>query len=165
MKARTALGLVVLCAACGTSSHASPPATIVLDRSIGGIRLGEIRNAVQRALGSGALVSTQMVGTGSEPRVRVTKVLYAKLLVTYYGQRVGVVDTPDPRYRTANGVGVGSPWRDVLALTGTNSSLGGCAVYADLCQHGGDPANGGRLTVFFNGPGAKVSRVLVMFGH
>jgi hypothetical protein len=163
-----------LVSACGSATTPSDNVTIVLDRSIAGVSLGESRSGAERTLGSGFRVSERIEGTGSEPRTRIETRFYKGLNITYvesvhssaHGrEHVGILDTEDARYRTPSGLGVGSPWQDVLALQHTSSSLGSCSTIAHQCQHGGSWATGGRLTVFFRGSGDRVTRVVMMFGH
>jgi len=171
--------LTVLAALAGLSSGAgasrgSDPATsIVLDYSIAGIALGTSRAVVEHRLGRGALVTTHLEGSGGEPRVRVETRSYAGLLITYVRPKdvtathgkVATLDTRSSRYRTVGGLGVGSRWTVVLSLKGTISSLGACTAQTSECQHGGSPANRARLTIFFQGAGQRVARIVITFGH
>ncbi|HEY3766323.1 MAG TPA: hypothetical protein VGL44_14285 [Gaiellales bacterium] len=108
----------VLAAACG-GGHAAHPAdpntTIDVTGSIGGIHARESRAAVERVLGPGRTISTvthrPRTGTITLRRVRYAA---SGLLVVYVQspgrpQWVFGVFTSDSRYRTASGLGVGSP--------------------------------------------------------
>lgn len=145
---------------------------IVLDRSIAGVPLGASRAAAESRLGRGVLVATRHEGSGAEPRVWVETRLYRDLLVTYVRPkaapaaqgRVAMLDTHSAGYRTALGLGVGSPWSAVLLLK-TSGSLGPCTAWMLQCQHGGDPATGGRLTVFFRSASRRIARIVIAYGH
>jgi hypothetical protein len=161
------LALGLLASGCGSPSRGNM--TIVLDRSIRGVALGESRVAAERQLGHGLLVSNQ-----NDRHAHVETRFYRGLNVTYVGpprastrhrEHAAILDTRDPRFHTAHGLGVGSPWQDVRALIDVRSPLGRCSAFADQCQHGGNPATGGRLTVFFHGSRDRVSRIVVLFGH
>jgi hypothetical protein len=158
---RALAGCLVVCLACTACGGRHGSSTIVLNRSIGGVRLGERYADVRQDLGGGVLLSSRITGSGREPRVRVTDRLYGKLKITFAAGRVAILDTRDPRYRTRGGLGAGAQWRRVVAL-GMRTPLGGCSQVSEQCQHTRD---GSRwVTVFFNGPGARVTRVVMADG-
>ena len=119
--------LVVLLAACGGSSDVSSHA-IVLDHSLGSVRLLEKKSDVDRALGKGATLHNDQ-HYGHEVR-------YSEGLDVFYApgpkhQEVAfAVMTTSRRYRTRSGVGVGSSQTAVESLDGVH------CYGPTQCQHG-----------------------------
>jgi hypothetical protein len=123
--------LALLAAACGGSSGGLSR-TIVLDRSIGPVRLLESQQNVEHALGKGVTVlNDQMHGH---------EVRYPKLgLELAYPPPGGakhtavafVILTTSSRYRTRDGVGVGSSLDHVKLIKGIE-----CFNSDSDCQHG-----------------------------
>lgn len=171
MRRTLPLALIAACVLPATTTAAEIARTgtntaIVLERSIGGVALGESRAAVERLLGRGVLVETHLEGVGAEPRAwvetrvyRDLQVIYARLKGSPPGEgKAALIETSSPRYRTRSGLGVGSRWATVIAL-GTRGSLGKCATWMMQCQHQ-DPA-GVRLTVFYRASHQRVARIVV----
>jgi hypothetical protein len=137
---------VVLIAACG-SSGAKYSTKIVLDRSIGPVSVREALSKVERTLGKGTtLHNDQHYGH---------YVRYAKLGldVAYapgpHGEAAFAILTTARRYRTHEGVGVGSTERQVAAIKGVDCSFANCV-------HGSTHNKPGT---FFNLRNGKVWRV------
>lgn len=110
---------------------------IVLDRSIGGVAVKEERSDVECRLGRGRLVEAWNQKP-PEPALHLEHVRYpmAGLDVWYVSRdatrperargRVMTVRTRSARYRTAEGVRVGSPVTKLLALPGLGCLLATC---------------------------------------
>jgi hypothetical protein len=141
--------------------------TIVLDRSIAGVRLGETRSSIERRIGTGSLVSVRS-NTATVPAGRIERVAYdaAGLYVTYSssGPSVGqlaagralVLETTWTTFKTPQGVHVGSPLSAVKAVPGVR-------CFGTVCQHGF--VRGGGGTSFLVDPVRKrVVRIVVSFG-
>ncbi len=130
------VGLVV--AACGSSSSHAPRVAIVIDKSIGGVSLKERRSAVERTLGHGVVVKTEDQKP-PEPPAHVEVVMYPDGLEVVYVSRTAAqrargvaiaVLTKSSRYRTKEGVHVGSSLADVRQIPGIKCDGG------NDCQHG-----------------------------
>jgi hypothetical protein len=162
------LGLAL--AGCGGSSESRAHANtlIVLDHSVGGVALNEQRAVVERSLGRGFVVKA-----GDQkppgPTVHGEDVLYAKhgLEVVYISRnatpasrahgRVVLVLTHSPRYRTPQGVHVGSTAAELHSIKGVD-----CDEPAGLdCQHGGHVHNQPGTTFRLDYPGGKVVRIAI----
>jgi len=141
--------------------------TIVLDRSIAGVRLGETRSSIERRIGAGSLVSVRS-DTATIPAGRIERVAYdsAGLYVTYSSAgpaamqvaagRAMVLETTWPTFKTPQGVHVGSPLAAVKAIRGVR-------CFGAVCQHGF--VRGGGGTSFLVDPvHRKVVRIVVSFG-
>jgi prepilin-type processing-associated H-X9-DG protein len=95
-----------------TTIHDTP--AIAIHKSIGDVRLGMARSAVQTAYGSGRTVRLRHyfpVGTKYHGKVlyRTTYSLHGgKLIVSYVDGRVKMIETTSRYYRTRSGVGVGT---------------------------------------------------------
>jgi len=127
------MSLGLLLAGCGGSSEtgAHDDTLIVLDHSIGGVALGERRSEVERRLGQGFVLEAEDQKP-PEPSVHSEDVLYAKhgLEVWYVSRsgtavsrrrgRVSILLTHSPRFRTPEGVHVGSPVAALRRLEGLN---------------------------------------------
>ena len=156
--------------ACGASegSRSNGDTRIVLDRSIGGVALREKRTDVERQLGHGFVVHTE----DQKPPypAHAEQVLYAKYgLEVYYVSRnatplalargrVLVVLTHSPRYRTPQGVHVGSPAAALHAIKGIKCSL-------EDCQHGYTALNHPGTSFRLDYEGGKVVTIAMAFGH
>jgi len=140
---------------------------LVLERSVGGVVLGESRAAVEKRLGVGGLIETHLAGVGAEPRTWVETRVYRDLQVMYARRKgsppgegkAALIETSSPRYKTRSGIGVGVKWAAVIAL-GTRGSLGKCATWMTQCQHQ-EPAGGDRVTVFYRGASQRIARIVV----
>ncbi len=142
--------------------------TIVVDRSIAGVSLGETRAGIERRIGAGFVLGEPRLDT-SAPRPRyVERIEYdaAGLYVTYVSTgpttrelaagRAVVLETTWPSFRTAQGVHVGSPAAALRAIPGVQ-------CFASVCQHG--YVRGGAGTSFLIDPTRKrIVRIVVSFG-
>lgn len=126
-------------AACSSSGSSRLSSRIVLDRSIAGVHLKEMRRDAERTLGRGVVVKTSDQKP-PEPPAHGEDVRYANsgVEVFYVSKtaadraegRVIAVLTTSPRYRTSTGVHVGSSFADVRAIKGMKCYGTG------MCQHG-----------------------------
>jgi len=154
-------------AARGAAGSAVTP-TIVLDRSIGGVSLGETRGSVERRIGRGFLVSARTdVSRGRRSHVERLAYDAAGLYVTYVSSggpsreaRVAVLETTWPSFRTPQGVHVGSPLTAVRAIPGVR-------CYASVCQHGyaGRGAASPGTSFLVDPVRRRVVRIVVAFGR
>jgi hypothetical protein len=135
-------GLGAGCAGSGGADKEPPSDLIVLSKAIGGVKLGERRDAVENALGEDGSVDAQPMPVGP-PLVRVS---YASAEITAAfagkgprGTVIGVL-TDSPRFHTAGGLGVGSSVSKVRTLPGAQCSASGSG-----CQLG---FNSGPGTIF-----------------
>lgn len=138
--------------------------TIVLDRSIAGVNLGETRASIERRIGTGSVVSTR-----TDASSRVDRIAYdaAGLYVTYVSTgstarrpaaaKAMVLETTWTSFRTPQGVHVGSPLAAVKAIPGVR-------CFGAVCQHGYVGSGGG--TSFLVDPVHKrVVRIVVGFSR
>jgi hypothetical protein len=166
------VALGVALAACGASagSRSSGNKLIVLDHSIGGVALGEKRIDAERHLGRG-FVRHAGDQKPPEPALHTEDVLYAK-----YGLEVGYVSgnatqasrergrvfvllTHSPRYRTPQGVHVGSSAGDLYAIKGVK-----CGNLLGLDgQHGGHVHNQPGTLFRLSGPSGVVARISIAY--
>ena len=128
IRAGSAAAIVLVLAACGGGSSRIASRTIVLDHSIGPVRLLEPLHEVETALGKGVTVHND---AHNGHYVRYTKL---GLDVAYapgpHGEVAFVLLTTSSSYRTRGGVGVGSNLHAV-------ASIKGIKCYSGLdCQHG-----------------------------
>jgi hypothetical protein len=160
-------GVALAAAASGGSAagKARPNNTIVLDRSIGGVRLKERRSTVERALGRGVVLRTTVDRSGPQPS-RATLVAYRKrtLTVGYVSDAkhpgiVLLVETRSPLYRTRSGVGVGSRYARMMSLGGVNC-YGGVE-----CQHGYEAEGRPGTTFRLDAPRGTITFVGMTLGH
>ena len=141
--------------------------TIVLDRSIAGVRLGETRASIERRTGTGSLVSVR-ADTSTTPPGRIERLAYdaAGLYITYSSAgaapaqlaagKATVLETTWTTFRTPQGVHVGSPLAAVKAIPGIR-------CFGAVCQHGF--VRGGSGTSFLVDPvRKKVVRIVVSAG-
>ena len=172
-KAQIALvGLAALVLAGGASAggRVSISPTIVLDRSIAGVSLGESRSAVEGRIGHGYIVSIRD-DTSTAPPSHVERLGYdaAGLYVTYVSAgtaaralragRVVVLETTWTSFRTPEGVHVGSPLAAVKTIPGVK-------CFAAVCQHGYTGAVGRGGTSFLVDPvRRRVVRIVVSFSR
>lgn len=142
--------------------------SIVLDRSIAGVSLGETRASIERRIGTGSIVSVR-TDTSTAPATRVDRIAYdaAGLYVTYVSTgatpkklaagRAMVLETTWTSFKTPQGVHVGSPLSAVKAIPGVH-------CFAAVCQHGYAGSGGG--TSFLVDPvHKKVVRIVVGFSR
>lgn len=145
-----AVVVVLLLAACGAGSS-SRSRTIVLDRSIGPVTLLERLDKVERALGKGQTLHN------NEHYGHYVRYASVALDVAYapgrHGEVAFAILTTSSRYRTRDGVGVGSSLRQVRAIKGIECFNGGLD-----CQHGNTHNKPGTGFAFRNG---KVWRVVI----
>ena len=140
--------------------------TIVLDRSIAGVSLGETRASIERRIGTGSIVSVRTDTSTVQPS-RVDRLAYdaAGLYITYVSTgssqrklaagRAVVLETTWTSFKTPQGVHVGSPLAAVKAIPGIR-------CFAAVCQHGYVGSSGG--TSFLVDPvHKKVVRIVVAF--
>jgi hypothetical protein len=150
--------------AAGTAGAVTITRTIVLDRSIAGIALGETRGSIERRTGAGSLVSARTDTSGHVERIAYDE---AGLYVTYVSPRASpgrlaagkavVLETTWPSFRTLQGVHVGSP---VAAL----KAVPGVRCYGTVCQHGYAGRSPG--TSFLVDPARKkVVRIVIAAGR
>jgi hypothetical protein len=132
-------GLGTACFGSGGDRNGSPSPLIVLNKAIGGVRLGERRAAVNAALGENgsAVVQSEPIGP---PLVRVS---YASAQLTAvfvgsgsHGKVIGVL-TDSRGFHTTHGLRVGSPVSKVRTLTGAQ-----CSASGSDCQLGFNSAPG-----------------------
>lgn len=163
------LGLLLPLTASACGGGQAGDRSIVLDRSIGGVALKEKRSEVERRLGDGVVVRTQDQKP-PEPSLHVEQVKYPKqgLEVVYVSRdatplerargRVYFVRTASPRYRTTQGIHVGSPATSLR-------SISGLTCFTVECQHGYH-ANGLPGTTFrIDAPHGHVLYIALAFGH
>ena len=152
----------------GAARAVSITRTIVLDRSIAGVSLGERRAGIERRIGNGSIVSVR-TDTSSAPASRVDRIAYdaAGLYITYVSTgstprklaagRAMVLETTWTSFRTPQGVHVGS------SLTAVKS-IPGVRCFGPVCQHGYVGSGGG--TSFLVDPlHKKVVRIVVGFSR
>jgi hypothetical protein len=165
---RLCVPLVLIGAAAGGAQALSVPHTIVLDRSIAGVSLGESRRAIERRIGVGSLVSARR-DTSTVPPERVERVAYdaAGVYVTYASAgaarprgaagKAVVLETTWTSFRTPQGVGVGSTLKAVKTVPGVR-------CFGVVCEHG--YVGGGAGTSFLIDPvRRKVVRVVIAAGR
>ncbi len=152
--------LIALCAAALLAPAADGASSLlVLDHSIGGIALGETR---ARA-GHGTVLSSRLDRSARPRPLRVTRVAYAgrSVVATFIGDRVGLIETRSARYRTSDGLGVGSSFADVQALGGVQCYPPGGIE----CQHGYRAVNRPGTTFRFDAPDGHVTFIALAYGH
>ena len=126
----TALALAV-----AGSAQASHPRTIVLGKSIGPVRLGMSEQAVIGVLGKPRVAKNANYG-GKPLRVATHAVHGARFDVDYDRATRKVVgfQTNSSYFKTADGIGPGSPLRRVRALPGFR--FGQCTANWEASRHG-----------------------------
>jgi hypothetical protein len=163
------LCLALLLPACGGTASNGPSASrlIVLDRSVGGVRLREQRVTVARSVGRGVVVRTTIDRSARPTPERITQVAYqgGALVVTYASaanqpSRVFVLETKSTRYRTRSGLGVGSSCTTMVSVGGVN-----CYGESTECQHGYAAVNMPGTTFRLDRPRGKVIYIAMTFGH
>jgi hypothetical protein len=161
------LGLIL--AGCGGSSGSPVHANtlIVLDRSIGGVALTEKRGDVERTLGEGYLLRVEDQKP-PEPRLHFETVLYSNGLQVGYISlnadarslsrgRVGYLLTRSPRFRTREGVHVGSTAAELHSIQGVT-----CGNLGNIdCRHGGRIHNQPGTFFKLSGPQGVVVRIAI----
>ena len=166
VRALAAVCAVGVLAAAGTASAVTITRTIVLDRSIAGVNLGETRAAIERRIGTGSIVSIR-TDTSTVPPSRVDRLAYdaAGLYITFVSTgssarrlaagKAMVLETTWTSFKTPQGVHVGSPLSAVKAIPGVR-------CFGAVCQHGYTGSGGG--TSFLVDPvRKKVVRIVVGF--
>jgi hypothetical protein len=170
-RAGRVLAAVVLgcVAAAGSALAVTITRTIVLDRSIAGVNLGETRASIERRIGSGFVLGGARTDTSTTPPQHVERIEYdaAGLYVTYVSPgasarqlaagKAVVLETTWTSFKTSQGVHVGSPVSAVKAIPGVQ-------CFAGVCQRGYTGTGGG--TSFLVDPvRKKVVRIVVSFGR
>jgi len=168
---RVVLAAAVLgcAAAAGSALAVTITRTIVLDKSIAGVNLGETRASIERRIGPGFVLGGARTDTSTTPPQHVERIEYdaAGLYVTYVSAGVAarqlaagkavVLETTWTSFKTSQGVHVGSPLSAVKAIPGVQ-------CFAGVCQHGYTGKGGG--TSFLVDPiHKKVVRIVVSFGR
>ena len=114
-------------------ARGSALSALITRHSLGGIELGESQAAVERLTGSGHKLNTQGV---DEVAYAVPggglRIAYGSLFASEPQDAVLVASTDSPRFRTSEGVGVGSSLAEVKALGAMN--CGPTDVRHDQCQ-------------------------------
>jgi hypothetical protein len=98
------LALALLAAGCNSGAQHDPPVFVPWNR-IGDIELGESRAQVEHDYGSAGYHVLQRYGDNIEGYYALHG---TKVVVIYYGDRVGELEFATPYYRTKDGFGVGS---------------------------------------------------------
>ncbi len=160
------LAATTLAAAGSTGRQNGTNTLIVLDRSIGGVALKELRSKVEHTLGKGLVLSSTVDHTARPTPAYLTKVSYGygSLIVFYvsgkgHPAQVLALETTSKRYRTRSGLGVGSSYAKLMAAGGVN-----CYGGAE-CQHGYHALNKPGTTFRLDQPGGKVVLIAMAFGH
>jgi len=168
---RVVLAAAVLgcAAAAGSALAVTITRTIVLDKSIAGVNLGETRASIERRIGPGFVLGGARTDTSTTPPQHVERIEYdaAGLYVTYVSPgasarqlaagKAVVLETTWTSFKTSQGVHVGSPLSAVKAIPGVQ-------CFAGVCQHGYTGKGGG--TSFLVDPiHKKVVRIVVSFGR
>src|ERR1700693_2244686 len=128
MRRRKRAGSIVLAAvvlgcaaAAGSALAVTITHTIVLDRSIAGVNLGETRASIERRIGSGFVLGGARTDTSTTPPQHVERIEYdaAGVYVTYVSPgasarqlaagKAVVLETTWTSFKTPQGVHVGSP--------------------------------------------------------
>jgi hypothetical protein len=143
--------------------------SIVLDRSIGGVGLGDRRADVERRLGQGFVVKATDQKP-PEPRLHTEEVLYKNGLEVWYVSknatktslrrgRVIIVLTHSPLFRTSDGVHVGSTSPELEAVEGVHCG----STFERNCQHGGRVHNSPGTMFQLSGPRGLVVRIAIAY--
>lgn len=145
--------------------------TIVLDRSIAGVRVGETRASIERRIGQGFVLGGAREDTSTAPPSHVERIEYdgAGLYVTYVSRgtsarllaagRATVLETTWTSFLTPQGVHVGSP-------LGALGRIPGLHCFGSVCQHGYSKSSRGAGTSFLVDPvRRKVVRIVVSAGR
>ena len=152
----SSLLVVGMLVACGHGSHES----LVLDRSIGVVRLKESRARIEQDIGKGRLVSSKLDRSARPEPLREEQVAYEKpnLVVWYLSDRhhtpsAVVLKTTSSRYRTKSGIGVGASFTQ-LRKVGVNCHDTNCQHF----QGHNKPGTLFRLTA----PRGRVAQIYVI---
>ncbi len=161
---------VIGCAAvAGSALAVTITRTIVLDRSIAGVNLGETRAGIERRIGSGYVLGGARTDTSTTPPQHVERIEYdaAGLYVTYVSPgasatqlaagKAVVLETTWTSFRTPQGVHVGSP-------VGALKAIPGLRCFAGVCQHG-YAGKGGGTSFLVDQVRKRVVRIVVSFGR
>jgi hypothetical protein len=168
---RVALASAVIgCAvAAGSALAVTITRTIVLDRSIAGVNLGETRASIERRTGPGYVLGGSRTDTSTTPPQHVERIEYdaAGLYVTYVSPgtsatqlaagKAVVIETTWTSFRTPQGVHVGSPLAALKAIPGLR-------CFAGVCQHG-YVGKGGGTSLLVDQVRKRVVRIVVSFGR
>ena len=108
---------------------------LVLDRSIGPVRLKESRKRIEEDIGKGRLLASHVDRSARPSPVRQDRIAYEgeALVVIYISDKdhapiAFVIETTSPRYRTVSGIGVGSSLAKLRKV--------GVECFGEtLCQH------------------------------
>ena len=162
--------LVLTVSACGGNgaSRSSANTSIVLGHSMGGVVLAETRADVERHLGRGIIVHVEDQ-KAPEPTLHIEEVQYNNGLEVSYVSRnatrasrlrglVSGMLTYSPRFRTPQGIHVGSSARDLLAMKGVR-----CEGLGIDCQYGALAHNKPGTMFRLDGPGGVVTRIVIAY--
>lgn len=156
------------CAVTGIAGAVTITRTIVLDRSIAGVALGETRASIERRIGTGSIVSIR-TDTSTSPPGHVERIAYdaAGLYVTYVSAgaapaklaagKAVVLETTWTSFKTPQGVHVGSPLATVKAIPGIR-------CFGPVCQHG-YAGKGAGTSFLVDLVRKKVVRIVVGYGR
>ena len=115
---------------CGATAAVADGPTLVLNQGIGAVRMGE--SHLQVALDYGSFCAKGCPGKVSVGQYGMTTVSYhvpgGNLVVAFRFNRVAVLQTTSPRYRTSGGLGVGAK------LPSASSTWGG--FHSARCRDG-----------------------------
>jgi hypothetical protein len=162
------VAVALACTAIGIARAATITRSIVLDRSIAGVALGETRASIERRTGTGSIVSIR-TDTSTTPPGQVERLAYdaAGLYVTYISSgaspaklaagKAVVLETTWTSFRTSQGVHVGSPLAAVRAIPGVR-------CFGAVCQHG-YAGKGAGTSFLVDMTRKKVVRIIVGYGR
>jgi hypothetical protein len=150
------------------AGYSSPTSLIVLDRSIGGVRLLEPRPAVERDLGRGVVLAAKIDRSAKPTPARITRVSYLSgaLTVTYVSEAkqqptAFILESISPRFRTASGIGVGSTFAALRSIRGVKCY----GPSFTECQHGYAALNKPGTTFRLDRLHGKVVYIAMALGH
>ena len=142
--------------------------SIVLDRSIAGVGLGETRSSIERRIGPGFVIGGARTDTSTAKLRHIERIQYdaAGLYVTYVSigtsarelaaGRAVVLETTWTSFKTPQGVHVGSS-------SSALKSISGLSCFASVCQHG-YLRGGGGTSFLIDQARKRIVRIVVSFG-